>query len=99
MRWGLLAVVLAGCSTEIRAKDYNQKCSVNAECAAIFVGDVCACGCESGGINRTDLTKAEADRAALRCSSTNLCKPCAAVEGFCQAGTCGTRPEGTDGGA
>lgn len=92
-------MVLAGCSTNIKATDYNQKCTANADCAAIAVGDVCACGCESGGINRADLAKADADRAGVSCTTTLLCKPCAAVEGFCQAGTCSTRPEGTDGGA
>ncbi|MCU0694966.1 MAG: hypothetical protein MUC96_00400 [Myxococcaceae bacterium] len=99
----LLAVLAAACGpTTIDAKDYNQVCTTNADCALVSDGDACAvcAGCQSAAINVADLGKYTRDQTAAK----NACPPrlgpqpvCAAAaclqpEAFCNAGTCASRP-------
>jgi hypothetical protein len=99
----LLAFVGSACgSTLIEARDYNQACTTNADCALVSEGDQCSpCGgCQTAAINVADQTKYTRDATALK----NACPPrlgppvaCAAAaclqpEAFCNAGTCASRP-------
>lgn len=86
---GLLALA-AGCGavTSISAESYNQSCGVEADCVEIFVGDVCSCRCEFAAINRSDLSRYQADRARITCLEQKLCGPCQSAAATCTAGRC-----------
>jgi hypothetical protein len=86
---GLLALA-AGCGavTSISAESYNQSCSVEADCVEIFVGDVCSCRCDYAAINRSDLSRYQADRARITCLEQKLCGPCQSAAATCTAGRC-----------
>lgn len=98
-----LSLLAFACDTTIAAKDYNQKCSVDADCVLVGEGDLCApCGggCGSQAINTADKARYDRDATAIRNACVRLPGPpvaCAAIacqepEAFCNAGTCASRP-------
>lgn len=91
------------CDTTIAAKDYNQKCTVDADCVLVSEGDLCGpCGggCATQAVNVADSARYSRDATAIRNACVRLPGPpvaCAAAaclqpEAFCNAGTCGSRP-------
>lgn len=88
------ALLLAACSTEIRAGDYLQTCSRDDECLPVFEGDVCAvCACPNAAIRSGEKPAFDADVADARgrCGPTPAiaCGPCMDTRGVCVAGKCG----------
>lgn len=57
MKWALLAalwLVACGPTTEVGLNaddDYQKACAVDADCVAVFFGDVCEPGCPNGAIH------------------------------------------------
>ena len=79
---------MAACSSdEILATDFDQSCAVDADCAAVLVGDMCSCSCSSGAINKRDLAAYSERQAERTCSIS--CAACPELEpAVCKAGTC-----------
>ncbi len=93
MRPVLAVLVLCACSTTIDFKYYKRTCSTDADCVAVYSGDVCAlCPCPNEAIASSELTRYQSDSTSLhgRCHSTAQadCVPCATVTAFCLGGTC-----------
>ena len=88
-----LGVALAGCGHTISADDYDRTCAADADCVVIFTGDVCGCGCNTGGINKKDLDKSEADRKAVTCVSRPVCGACQGTVAVCSSGKCASKPQ------
>jgi hypothetical protein len=78
--------------TSISATDYDRSCSVDTDCVAILVGNMCPCGsCTKGAINKGALTRAEADLKSINCEGDKpLCGAC--MEDlrlpYCNGGQC-----------
>lgn len=87
-----LLALTAGCgtpaNTSISAASYSSSCSVEADCVAIFVGNQCSCGCEYAAINRSDLSRYQADKARISCVEDFVCGPCMSATATCTAGRC-----------
>ncbi|MDQ3368593.1 MAG: hypothetical protein M3680_24455, partial [Myxococcota bacterium] len=81
-------------STAIRATSYDQYCTRDDECVAVFQGNACqSCRCAAGAIRRDALTAYRADLGAFwSCHEPQPCAAgCTAVIGdaaICRAGTC-----------
>lgn len=117
---GLLLATLAGCDpgsgnagevepgvtcqTEVLAEDYGQTCEVNADCVAVYEGEVAdPCHCVNAAISAEDLEAYETDLGPDSCHDpANCLADCAAqigdqgacVEGQCVMGspyTCGDK--------
>lgn len=98
MRLTLLVVLSACGGTEVAASHYDQACSLDGDCTAVFQGDVCTpCTCPNAGITAASRAKYEADVARLKaqCGPTPAvaCAACTPTRGLCINKTCSTRPE------
>lgn len=84
----VLAAPAAGCNDEILASDFDQTCSADTECEAVYVGDICDCGCDSvAAINKRDIPAYNEQRNDISC--TRLCEPCFGFPPVaCKSGTC-----------
>jgi hypothetical protein len=89
---GLAALALAGCGAPatITSSSYLTSCSVPADCAPVFFGSVCGCGCANGALNKTDLARYQADYEAARagCSGSVCFADCISTSATCTAGVC-----------
>jgi hypothetical protein len=85
------ALLLPGCGiTTVSLSDYNTSCSVDTDCMAVAVGEVCGCACANAAINRSDSSRYLSDFSAARshCSGPECRADCAAPKLSCSAGTC-----------
>jgi hypothetical protein len=93
----VVPLVLAACSdTEIRTEGYDQTCETEADCLAVFVGDVCDCACEVDAINTTQsvLWAQERSRKQGRCDTLGDCAACPPITVACESGTCTATVDG-----
>ncbi|MER2561387.1 MAG: hypothetical protein ABTQ32_11725 [Myxococcaceae bacterium] len=100
----LLAMLAFSCGTlpppALQLSDYSKSCTVDADCAAVYVGALCqVCGgCQNAAINVSDLAKRDADasEASRSCPPRQgpqpACAPCQARTATCDAGTCALKP-------
>lgn len=96
---GLTLASGTGCNRpQISAADYDQGCSVDADCVSVREGDVCvdvSCGCETAGVAGSDADSFAADFDALRsqCSIIDSSGPCIECQtsGSCVSGKCTAR--------
>lgn len=100
----VLIAVLAcsACNTALELKDYAQSCSIDADCVAVYVGQVCnTCGgCANAAINQASKAKYDADARAVsancppRLGGPVVCAAAACVQPrvVCTAGTCELKP-------
>lgn len=74
----LLGMLVASCSLDMDATDYDQSCTKADDCVAVLVGDVCGCGCELGAISKFEQSKYEQDRfeRVRNCEIQAKCVPC-----------------------
>ncbi|NUQ74657.1 MAG: hypothetical protein HUU21_13970 [Polyangiaceae bacterium] len=80
-------IAAAGCSDEILATDFDQTCAADADCATVFVGDICDCGCEVGAISKQAVPEYSERRADIRCSTS--CGECPDPKpAVCKSGVC-----------
>ncbi len=79
--------------TVVRIDDFDRACTVDADCVAGLVGDVCACGCDWAGFAARD--RVRFDQAWLRtymaCAAPPDCAACAEPFVWCDAGVCAAR--------
>lgn len=85
--------VTASCSDEVRADDYEQGCSVDADCVAVYEGPVSdACRCVNAAISADELATYESDLGPESCYDPSNClADCIAVpgaQGACVEETC-----------
>lgn len=115
MTWALLPACNPGsgnagevevsCMSEVSAEDYEQGCSVDADCAAMFEGPVSApCRCANAAVSTNELASYESDLGPDLCHDPTDClADCnaqvedqgACVENQCVLGTpfdCGGQP-------
>ncbi len=81
---------------DIWARDYDQSCEYDGDCAVVHEGDACLCGgaaCGNTGIRSTDYTQWLADREQLCPPEMQMCSaaPCQELLPVCATGTCGSR--------
>lgn len=78
----------------INAKDYDQSCQANSDCAVVDEGDPCGCpGCGNAAVNKSQEAKFNADFAAAKAMCTGGPMPCPAIgcvfrEAACTQGKC-----------
>jgi len=92
-----LFLVLASCGkgTTVAATDYDRLCEADAECALVYVGDVCGCSCTQDGVAVTAVEKVAKDREEARksCDAVAKCQPCQDSRvAYCLNTTCAVRP-------
>ena len=79
-------------TTTLDIIEYDQTCTVDEDCTAVFVGDVCGCDCTRDGINVADAEAYNSvrDEIFLACDSDEVmeCMTCPEVQPSCDAGTC-----------
>ena len=82
------------CSTaKISASSYDQSCTQNADCVAVWDGSVCTnCRCPNAAINRSALPQYQSDLAAMH-PTPSICDCPAFPPPTCLSGTC-TTPRG-----
>jgi hypothetical protein len=83
------------------AEDYDQNCTIDANCHLVVEGDACACeGCENAAVSASVLDQYQSDWEAIECPNDppTCTAACAEVAAACQGtdggaptGTCGTR--------
>lgn len=75
------ALLACGCSTTLRAENYDASCTSDNGCVAVFEGDACAvCGCPNAAISQGEAARYAGDAARL----VELCGPLpAAACGAC----------------
>jgi hypothetical protein len=80
----------------IRASDYDQSCTSNAECVGVGEGDTCgppcAITCPTTAINVSELTHYHSDLTAARWLYDGTCNCPAAYGTCCQDGRCTVDP-------
>ncbi len=83
----------------LQLTDYSKSCTVDADCAAVYVGPLCqVCGaCQNAAISVTDTAKRDADatEASRSCPPKQgpqpACAACLARVALCDAGVCGLK--------
>jgi hypothetical protein len=98
--FGLAALLLAACNTTIDVAQYDQSCSVAADCVAVYTGALCqVCGGgDTAAINVSAKSKYDADAKALsggcppRFGPQPACSPREPRTPVCTAGACGLAP-------
>lgn len=93
----LVALVAAGCASRIDAASFDQSCTTDDDCVAVFTGDVCEeprCGCSNDAVNVGALADYQAAREAIACGPAASPVQCACPEAtpFCRNGTCDADP-------
>lgn len=89
-----IVLFLLACSEPqpVDITEYDQTCTVDEDCTAVFVGDVCGCDCTRDGINVADAEAYNSvrDEIFLACDSDEVmeCMACPEVQISCDAGTC-----------
>ncbi|MCC6898609.1 MAG: hypothetical protein IT377_06520 [Polyangiaceae bacterium] len=83
---------LGGCaSTTMRTSDFDQSCTSDSQCVAVFEGDSCNVCCNDGAINGRDQRRyeQELERARSACGDEIMeCEPCMQSTAVCQRGRC-----------
>jgi hypothetical protein len=90
----LAALLLGACGSSpqmIVASNYDQTCTVDADCSVIYVGEVCGCGCTHDAINMKDYARYLVDYRDRDCHPKVVCGVCASVSAYCNAGKCATK--------
>lgn len=85
------ALCLSGCgSTTVNLSDYNTSCTVDADCMAVTVGDVCGCSCGNAAINRSDAARYRSDYSLARshCTGPECLADCIVPKVTCSTGIC-----------
>lgn len=79
----------AGCSAgSIQASGYDQSCNADADCAAVFEGNLCGlCFCPNAALAKSALAKYESDFAA-KMPPANACDCPLSPPPLCKAGVC-----------
>lgn len=75
----VLGALLSGCDTSVDVTDYDQSCSVDADCVVVLVGSLCSCACTYDAIAQRDLGQYQEDATAANdnCSTNDTCfAPC-----------------------
>jgi hypothetical protein len=110
LTFSILAACSGGATTlptgggPLLASSYDQSCSVASDCAPIYAGTATCCNvaCDNAAINRSDLSKYEADLAAdTPTDCTRVACPaiaCEVPDVACVAGTCAIAQGGPDSG-
>jgi hypothetical protein len=92
LRASLFALLLAACvgDTSISLADFDTSCTVDADCVAVQVGDICGCDCGNAAINKDGLAAymAELDDKHKSCHTGVFCD-CAVAIAKCTQGKCG----------
>ena len=70
-------------STSTDVSQFDQTCSADTDCMAVFDGEICGCGCENTGINiaEADAWRAYYDELFETCDPTTM-PDCAACPQF-----------------
>lgn len=104
----LAALALAGCGPiealpdagadgdagpSLALDDFDARCARDEDCVYVLAGEVCACDCAGGAINRGDRADyLEAlDAARETCGELPDCAACPPAFVWCEAGTCRAR--------
>lgn len=90
---GACSTTSSSASPAVHASQFNQRCTSDLDCMAIFDGAGCCGGCPNAAINKADQASYEqADKARTACNPVPPCVPleCAGVIVTCQAGICGS---------
>jgi len=90
----LFATLLSCGGTTVTGKDFSTACVADADCVAVFLGNVCAqCTCPTTAISRSSKAAYDTEYAAAvkGCGGTpvNICS-CIEVATRCASGTCAT---------
>jgi hypothetical protein len=88
----VFAMSLSCGDTTVTGKDFSTSCTVDADCVAVFLGNVCAqCTCPTTAISRSSKNAYDTEYAAAvkGCGGTpvNTCS-CLEVTAHCASGTC-----------
>ena len=93
--FALTFLTLSACATPtiLEEKDYPLTCTFDADCIAVYLGDVCKpCFCDNAAISASARSIYAADLTGARnsCTSTTqeTCAACAPVAVGCDNGTC-----------
>jgi hypothetical protein len=89
----LLVALASACGGSVDARDYGQGCAVDADCVAVFSGQLCgACGaCANAAISASSYARYTADVAAIACAPRPVGLPCPMCQepaAACNAGVC-----------
>ena len=92
----LLLLLMSCGSGTLSASAYNQACSVDSDCVAVFEGSPCGVcgGCDNAAINTSSKAQYDRDRASAQCPPRFggvSCGACLRVMPVCTAGKCSTR--------
>jgi hypothetical protein len=90
-----LLVLVAACDNAISAEGFDQSCTLDKDCVAVFLGDLCAnphCNCPNDAINKSSLnsynSEAETKLAACPAGGGGPACTCAFHTLSCVQGTC-----------
>lgn len=93
--FALSMLTLSACATPtvLEPKDYTLTCERDADCVAVYLGEVCKpCICDNAAINvlQRNIYNADFTGAQRSCSSipTEECAGCAPLTVSCDNGTC-----------
>ena len=95
----VLVAPAAGCSDEILASDYDQSCSIDADCVQVIEleadGSDCSTGCTSVAINKKDQARYDEDLADARSKCGGMRSAFCEISGtpICVKGRCEIRRE------
>ena len=81
----------SGGGGEIRASDFDQSCTGDQDCVAIYQGNACTpCACPNAAIAVADRQAYNDTRASFQCPQNEdiVCDACSAPLVACTAGTC-----------
>jgi hypothetical protein len=91
--------LVAGCGSDpeptdntiISAVGYDKSCMTSDDCAQVFVGDVCGCGCTVEAIRASEVERYNQEVAEKRahCDQVLTCAPCPDSHvSLCVSGAC-----------
>jgi hypothetical protein len=90
-----LLLIVAACDNGISAEGFDQSCTLDKDCVAVFLGDLCAnpnCNCPNDAINKSSLnsynSEAATKLAACPAGSGGPACSCVFHTVSCVQGTC-----------
>ncbi|MCK6508543.1 hypothetical protein L6R29_01070 [Myxococcota bacterium] len=85
------ALLWAACTpAPMTTAGYSKTCTAKEDCAAVYVGPVCGCGCDGDAIAKTEIDRYQKEYSARQkgCGQLPLCAPCPTTRYECKAGVC-----------